>query len=97
MSRKLFCLAVVLAASMIAWTGVAYADGAFDPAQIKAILRTATVEEENFIDKTVAMVNDGELPADLFESTLEWAQEAAAQVSILQARVDSARRKSAST
>jgi hypothetical protein len=74
MSRRLFCLAVILAASMIVWTQLAYADGPFDPDQIKAILRTATPEEEGFIDKTVAMVNDGALPADLFESTLEWAR-----------------------
>ena len=42
MSRRLFCSAILLAAAMIACTQVAYADGAFDPAQIKAILRRHT-------------------------------------------------------
>ena len=74
MSRRLFCLAVILATSMLAWTHVACADGPLDPDQIKAMLRTATPEENGFIDRTVAMVNKGTLPADLFESTLLWAR-----------------------
>lgn len=74
MSRRFFCLAIVLAASMIVWTQVACADGALDPEQIKAVLHTATIEEDGFICKTVRMVNKGSLPADLFQSTLQWAR-----------------------
>ncbi len=74
MSRRFFCLAIIFATSMLAWTHLACADDAIDPQQIKAILRTATPEEGGFVDKTVAMVNNGTLPADLFESTLLWAR-----------------------
>ena len=46
----------------------------FDPEQIKAILRTATPEEQGFVTWVVAMVNQGTFPVDLFESTLMWAR-----------------------
>ena len=45
-----------------------------DPAQIKAILKTAAVEEEGFIDRTVAMVGAGTLPRDMFETCFLWAR-----------------------
>ena len=42
--------------------------------QIKAILHTATGEENGFVTWVVTMVNRGAFPADLFESTLIWAE-----------------------
>ena len=55
--------------------GVARADDlALDPDQIKAALRTATDEEQGFIDRTVKMVTAGTLPRDLFTSCFIWAR-----------------------
>ncbi len=52
----------------------ALATPVFDPEQIKAILHTATGEENGFVTWVVTMVNRGAFPADLFESTLIWAE-----------------------
>ena len=54
-------------------TGKANADP-LDPAEIKAILRTATPQEDCFVDRTVAMVAEGTLPRDLFDSCFIWAR-----------------------
>ena len=45
-----------------------------DAATMKAALRTATAEEGHFIDFVMAKVKKRILPADLVESTFEWAQ-----------------------
>ncbi len=45
-----------------------------DADAIKAALRTATPEEEGFIDRVVAMVGKGTLPRELFDSTFLWAR-----------------------
>ena len=66
------CLALLIA---LLTAGVARADDfALDPDQIKAALHTTTVEEEGFIDRTVGMVQDGNLPRDLFTSCFIWAR-----------------------
>jgi hypothetical protein len=49
-------------------------DFALDPDQIKAALHTATDEEGGFIDRSVALVNKGTLPRDMFTSTFIWAR-----------------------
>jgi hypothetical protein len=54
-------------------TSVCHADP-LDPEQIKAILRTNTEQEDGFIERAVAMVNNGTLPAELFQSTFLWAR-----------------------
>jgi len=59
------------------WVSMARADDPLDPAQVKAILRTETPEEGKFIERTVALVNRGKLPRDLFESCLLWARKKA--------------------
>jgi hypothetical protein len=42
--------------------------------QIKAALMTTGSEDEGFVDRTVALVNAGTLPRDLFDSCLLWAR-----------------------
>ena len=45
-----------------------------DPEQIKAALHTNTQIEGGFIERTVAMVNAGTLPRDMFTSCFLWAR-----------------------
>jgi hypothetical protein len=45
-----------------------------DAATIKAGLRTTPVEDKGFIDGIITMVNKGTLPADLVDSTFQWAR-----------------------
>lgn len=63
----------VLAAAMTDPAGAASATR-LDAATIKAALRTTTVEEQGFVDRVVALTNEGTLPADLVDSTLQWAR-----------------------
>jgi hypothetical protein len=41
---------------------------------MKAALRTDTIEEDGFIDYVIGKVNKGQLPADLVDSTFQWAR-----------------------
>lgn len=43
-------------------------------AQIKAGLRTATPEEEGFVERVVGLAQAGTLPPQLVESTFQWAR-----------------------
>ena len=52
---------------------VARADD-LDPDQIKAALHTTSDIEGGFVDRTVAMVQAGTLPRDLFTSCFIWAR-----------------------
>ena len=45
-----------------------------DADAIRAVLQTATPEEDGFIDRVVEMVDDGELPLGVVQSTLIWAR-----------------------
>ncbi len=74
MLQKSFALLVVSVAFTIGCARPALATPVFDPEQIKAILHTATGEENGFVTWVVTMVNRGAFPADLFESTLIWAE-----------------------
>jgi hypothetical protein len=73
MFRKIVVVIALLTLLATAWPRVVRA-ATLDPEQIKAALRTATSEDGGFIDKTVAMVNAGTLPAALFESSMQWAR-----------------------
>jgi hypothetical protein len=42
--------------------------------EVKVMLHTATPEENGFVDRTLAMVQAGTLPVDLFQSCLIWAR-----------------------
>jgi hypothetical protein len=72
---KRLCPAVLTALIFFsaAW-GRAEDNGALDPDTIKAALHTATPQEEGFIEYVVDMVNKGDLPLDLFQSTFLWAK-----------------------
>ena len=71
--RSSISLLVLLSLLAACWSRPARADN-LDPDQIKAILHTTTPEDNKFIDRTLAKVKTGKLPANLFESTLEWAR-----------------------
>ncbi len=45
-----------------------------DAAKIKAALRTATPEEGGFVDRVVGLARAGKIPAELVESTFDWAR-----------------------
>ncbi len=73
------------------WSGSARPaqDDPLDPALVKAILRTETPEEGQFIERTVALVNAGKLPRDLFEELPTLGpQEDASQVPVFQVRAE---------
>ena len=74
MLRKTFSFLVVSLIVTVACSRLAQATPVFDAEQIKAVLHTATVEEGGFVTWVVGLVNQGKLPADLFESTLLWAK-----------------------
>jgi hypothetical protein len=48
--------------------------GVLDPNVMKIVLHTATPQEEGFIDKVIARVDNGTLPLDLVQSTFLWAR-----------------------
>ena len=41
---------------------------------MKAALRTTTIEEGGFIDSVLVKVGKGQIPADLVDSTFQWAR-----------------------
>ncbi len=45
-----------------------------DADTMKSALRTTTIEEDGFIDYVLARVEAGTLPADLVDSTFQWAR-----------------------
>ena len=86
--RSFVSLIVLVALLAACWSRPARADN-LDPDQIKAILRTATPDEEKFIDRTVAMVEAGKLPAEhVREHAAMGPQKKPQQVPILQACPD---------
>jgi hypothetical protein len=56
------------------WMTVSADTTRLDAATMRAALRTATPEENGFIDFVIAQVNKGKLPADLVDSTFQWAR-----------------------
>ncbi len=69
-------LVVMLAVLAFTWISASVkADSSrLDAAVMKAALRTATAEEGGFIDDMLIKVNKGTLPADLVDSTFQWAR-----------------------
>ncbi len=67
---------VMLALAVLAFGRVqaARAEFSLTADQMKAALRTATVEEEGFIEKVLFLMHRGILPEDLVESTFLWAR-----------------------
>jgi len=74
--RRRFFLAVSSLSLLggVAVLAEAGTSGRLDAATIKAALRTATAEENGFVDRVVALVDNGTLPRSLVESTLLWAR-----------------------
>ncbi len=72
----IFTLPIVVGAAIALLTvRVARADDFnLDPDQIKAALHTTREVEGGFIDRTVAMVQAGTLPRDVFTSCFIWAR-----------------------
>jgi len=62
----------VLSAVWSAWPGAAQAR--LDAETMRSALRTATPEENGFIDYVLALVDEGRLPRWLVESTFQWAR-----------------------
>jgi hypothetical protein len=69
------CLSLGLAFALVAAVGSRTAAAtSLDASTMKAALRTATPEEDGFIDKVLTLVERKVLPADLVESTFLWAK-----------------------
>jgi len=71
---KSWAITVLLAVLAVLWAHQAEAASRLDAETIKAALRTATAEENEFIDYVVELVDDGTLPRDLVEGTFQWAR-----------------------
>ena len=69
----LIALLAMLAFSLIS-TKLQADSTRLDAETMKAALRTTGIEEGGFIDYVLGLVNKGKLPADLVDSTFEWAR-----------------------
>ncbi len=61
-------------ATALAGPGQAAQATRLSAATIKAGLRTETIEEGGFIERVVNLTREGVLPADLVDSTFQWAR-----------------------
>lgn len=73
MPRPLIAACFLLAMTF-AWAAQAKPAVQLSAAEIKAGLRTAVPEENGFVQHVIDMVNQGELPVDLVDSTFQWAR-----------------------
>ena len=73
MIRKYARILIVLALVASAFVPTAEA-GSLDANMIKIVLRTATPQEQGFIEYVVARVDAGTLPLDMVQSTFLWAR-----------------------
>jgi hypothetical protein len=74
MNHKSLILLFVLIVSIVAAQHQSARAGVLDPDAMRAALHTATPQENGFIDRVVAMVDKGQLPLDLVQSTFLWAK-----------------------
>lgn len=75
MARTAFATVLCIVLAAVVATAVATAEETkLNAEQMKAVLGTATPEENGFINRVVTMVEQGQLPASLVESTLLWAR-----------------------
>lgn len=74
MSRSHRSIAVLLFLLAVVSNGTAAAQQPLEADEIKAALRTETVEEDGFVDYVVQLVDRGTLPRGLVEGTLQWAR-----------------------
>jgi hypothetical protein len=73
MLRALILPCVVVAIGW-AWAQQATAAVKLDADEIKVALRTVTPDDNAFVERVVNMVNAEKLPAELVNSTLQWAR-----------------------
>ncbi len=72
---KSILILVLVSGVWLAWTDMAQAQ--LDAETMRAALRTATPEEDGFIDYVLELVDQGRLPRALVESTFQWARKKA--------------------
>ncbi len=69
------CLSVLIVLAILATILPSAAQAGFlDADTMKAALHTATPQEEGFIQHVVDLVDSGDLPLDLVQSTFIWAK-----------------------
>ena len=74
MWRKSLLLMALLALLAVRGTQTAQAATRLDAETMKAALKTATPEEDGFVQRVVDRVSAGKLPQDLVVSTFLWAR-----------------------
>lgn len=74
MGQKLFLVVALGLALFSRFAQPAHA-ASLDATTLKAALHTATPEEDGFIEKVLAKVEDGTLPVAMVESTFLWARQ----------------------
>lgn len=74
MNRRTFFAVASMATLAMAGVDKAQAAGRLDAEQIKAGLRTASVEEEGFVGRVVELANKGTIPLSMVDSTFQWAR-----------------------
>ncbi len=75
--RKIHMIIIVLLALLVLAsisTALRAEKSRLDADTMKAALRTTTIEENGFIDYVLTKVSKGLLPADLVDSTFQWAR-----------------------
>ncbi len=70
--RSFLAMASITAATAFPATVWGVPSTRLDAATMKAALRTATPEEEGFVQYVIDRVEDGTLPADMVDSTFQW-------------------------
>lgn len=71
LGRPILMLVLVLGMWL---AGTSRAAAQLDAQTMRSALRTATPEEEGFIDYVLTLVDQGRLPRPLVESTFQWAR-----------------------
>jgi hypothetical protein len=74
MNKWQVSLGVVFAVLLMAWADAPASDVHLTADQMKVALRTATVEENGFIQSVLDAVDLGVLPEELVQSTFLWAR-----------------------
>jgi hypothetical protein len=73
---KTVIVGILLLTMIAVCTQVAYSGKTrLDAKTMRAALRTATKEEDGFLDHVVKLMEDGQLPQSMVESTFQWARQ----------------------
>lgn len=74
MLRREWLLAVAVVGASLWGPSLARANTPLDLGEMRVALRTATNEENAFLESVVKMARTGQLPADIVESSFLWAR-----------------------